>query len=439
MKQMSIPDCIENFYKPYSFYVVEQRSICSILDGLKPVQRRALWIATKIAKHEKVKVVKLAGAALCLHPHGSTSIEDAISNMAQRFCSANNICYFDGYGAFGSKISGPGQGIGAARYVSVKLSESFNTIMGCDLDLVQMKPSYDDMEQEPISFNPLIPTLLLNPIQGIAVGFACNILPRNIKDLVHCQLAYLEGKGFREPLPYYEGFNGEIKKVSDNVYECRGVFKRDGKNKIIITELPIGSNRESFIKILDGLEEKEIVSSYTDDCTSDFLFNVNLKVEMTDEEIYEKFKLVGMLNENLTVIGFNGKVRKMTVTDVIKEFTDYRFGLYIKRYKKAFVENRDEFEYKKDLLKVIVQGLFKKFPDLTKDKIQQLLMDNEIKEKNISRIIQTPIYKFGKEEVDKLKSELKELKIYLENMVKLCKDESLRKEEYKKELKAIRI
>lgn len=438
MKTISIPELIDTQYKEYSMYVIESRAIPYLIDGLKPVQRRGLWVATKLARHDWVKVSKLAGSTMSLHPHGNTSIEDAISSMAQDFCGSNNIPFFYGKGAFGSKITGPGNGIGAARYVSVKLSENFNNIMGSDIELVQMKPNYDDTEQEPVAFNPLVPTILLNPTQGIAVGFACNILPRKLSDVIHCQLAHLDGKGFHEPKVYFEGFKGEIKKIQDNAWETRGVFTRSGR-KLTITELPIGTNRESYVRVLDILEEKDIISSYADDCTSEFLFTVNLKIEMTDEEIYEKFRLTSTLNENITVIGFDGKVHKMTVTDIIKEFTDKRFGVYLKRYKKMFVENKDEFEFKRDLLKVITKGIFKKFPDLSREKIKELLLENEIQEKNVNRIIQVPIYRFGKDEIDKLKKELADLKIYLESLVKLCKDDELRRNEYKKELKAIRL
>lgn len=438
MRQIDIPNMIEDFYKPFSYYCLEQRAIPSILDGLKHVQRRSLWTATKIAKTEKVKVVKLAGATLAIHPHGSNACEDAISNMAQKFCGAYNVNYFDGYGAFGSKTAGAGNAIGAARYVSVKLNDNFFNIMGKDLDLVEMVSSYDDNDTEPKNFLPLIPTVLLNPIQGIAVGFACDILPRKLTDIIHCQLAYLEGKGFREPSPYYDGFNGEIKKISDNVWETRGVFNKSGR-KLVITELPVGYNREKYVQILDNLEDQEIISSYTDDCTNDFHFTINLKVDMDDQQIYEKFKLIANLNENITVIGFDGKVKKLTVTDIIKQFTDYRFSLFLKRYKKIFNEKKEDFEFKRDLLKVMIKGIFKKFPELNREEIKKLLIDNEIMEKNINRIIQTPIYRFGKEEILKLRTELEEMKKYLENIVKLIKSEDLRKDQYKKEIKEIKL
>lgn len=439
MKTIEIPELIDTQYKEFSMYVIESRALPYIVDGLKPVMRRGLYIGSKMAKTDWVKVAKLAGSCMSLHPHGNTSIEDTISGMAQDFSGTNNVPYFLGKGAFGSKIMGPGNGIGAARYVSVKLSENFTKVMGADFDLIDMKPNYDDTEKEPVAFLPIIPTVLLNPMQGIAVGFACNILPRKMSDVIHCQQAHLEGKGFHEPKVHYEGFLGEIKKISDNVWETRGVFTKSGR-KLTITELPIGINRESFIKILDSLEEREkpIITSYQDDCTDKFLFTVNLKEDLTEAEIYEKFKLTANLTENITIIGFDGKVKKMTVTDIIKQFTDYRFKVYIKRYKKLFYENRDEYEFKKDLLKVIVKGLFKKFPELSKEKIKEYLLENEIQEKHIARIIQIAIYRFGKDEVERLKEELQELKKYIENLIELCKDENLRKDEYKKELKAIK-
>lgn len=435
MRTLSIDQLINTQYKQYSLYTIESRAIPYLSDGLKPVMRRSLWTSIKCAK-DWVKVAKLAGATLSLHPHSSTSVEDAISANAQRFAGANNVCWFEGKGAFGSKIVGPGNGIGAARYVSVKLSDHFYKIMDVDHDLIDLQPNYDDTEKEPKQFLPLVPAVLLNPIQGIAVGFSCNILPRKLEDIIHCQIQHIQGKDFREPKVYFEGFKGKIEKTDTDTWRIYGSYTKKG-NQLHITELPIGTTREQFIKILDNLEEKDIVSSFVDGCTDEFEFIVNLKVELTEEEIIEKFKLANDITENINVIDFCGKIKKMTVSQIIKDFTDYRFKYYIKRFKKQFYEFKDQFEYEKDLLKVIQNGVFKKFPNLKKDEIHKLLLDNGIREINISRIIQTPIYKFGKDEVEKIINMIKELKIKLENLIKLCKDESLRKDEYIKELKGI--
>lgn len=435
MRQLDIPDLLETQYKTYSYYVLESRAIPHIVDGMKPVQRRALFSAMKLCYNDPVKVVKLSGYTMQYHPHGDVSISDSICNMAQRFVGATNVNWFDGKGAFGSRLSNI---CASPRYISVKLSKNFKDIIDIDNDLIEMVSSYDDCSKEPKNFLPLIPTVLLNPIQGIAVGFACDILPRKLKDVVHCQLAYLEGKGFREPAPYYDGFKGEIVKLEENVWQTRGIFKKDGK-RLIITELPIGYNREKYIQILDNLEELDIISNYTDDCTSEFHFTITLKVDMTEDLIYEKFKLTSNLNENINVIWFNGKIKKITVTEIIKEFTDFRIKIYLKRYKKLFVINKDEFEYKRDLLKVMIKGYFKQFPSLSKEEIKKFLLENDIMEKNIARIIQTPIYKFGKDEIVALRTELENLKKYLENVVQLCKSEELRKVQYIKEIKEIKL
>ena len=439
MRSINISQLIDTQYREYSRYVVEFRAIPSVIDGLKPVQRRGLWVAKHLAKTNPIKVSKLAGSAMSLHPHGNTSIENAISAMAQPFPGANNICWFEGKGAFGFRIDGPGNGIGAARYVSVKLAPPFFDIMDVDSDLIHMISNYDDTEKEPATFLPIIPAVLVNPTQGIAVGFACNILPRKISDIIHCQQQYLEGKEFREPKVYFEGFKGKIDKIGECAWETVGVFTRKSDRNIEIIELPIGWNRENYVKHLDMLEEKEIILNYTDDSTDTFRFTIKLAQPLSDEDILDKFKLKQQLHENLTVIDFNGKIRKMTVTEIIKEFTHYRFGFYLKRYKKLGREYKADYEFKRDLLNVIQTGLFKKFPELNKEQIKELLIKNAIKEYNIQRIINVPIYRFGKDEVDKLKADLSEIKTNIQHLLKLCNDEGLRKAEYIKELKRVKI
>jgi DNA gyrase/topoisomerase IV subunit A len=437
IEELSIFDLIETQYKTYSRYVLEFRAIPSVIDGLKPVHRRAMWIAKGLAKDNYIKVSKLAGAAMSIHPHGNTSIEDAITGMAQPFAGANNIIWFEGKGAFGSRITGPGKGIGAARYVSVKLSDNFFKIMDVDSDIIEKCPNYDETEQEPVNFLPIVPSILLNPTHGIAVGFACTILPRKLSDILECQKLHLKGKDFKAPPVHYDGYTGKITHVEGDIWKSEGVFERLGKKKIVITEVPIGVNREGFVNLLDSLEDKDIITSYTDDCTDIFKFSINLKNEMTDDAIINVFKLTSLHHENINVIDFNGKIRKMTVKEIIKEFTDYRFGLYINRYKKMGRDAKKIYSFKLDLLKVIKKQLFKKFPQHTKKEIESLLLENGINEINITKIIQVPIYRFGKDEIEKLEKDVAELKEKLTHLIALCKDEMLRKKEYYKELKSI--
>lgn len=436
MEQKNITNIIEEQYKPYAKYVVESRALPKISDGLKPVQRRALWAGKKSAK-DFTKVSKLAGATMSNHPHGDIAICDAISNMAQDFAGANNMCWFEGKGTFGSRITGPGKGIASARYVSVKLSENFHDIYEVDSDLINMVPNYDETDKEPDSFLPLVPTVLLNPIQGIAVGFACNILPRNFESVRNAQINYLNGKNFRAIKPEYKGFKGEITNgEKEGQWVSTGCWDLNGKT-LTITELPIGTTRESFVAHLDKLDEREIVSDYSDNCKDDFNFTVKLK--KIPEDLETTFKLKANLNENITLIGFeNDVLERITDVDVIKKFTDWRFAFYLDRFKKRLEETDDELEFKKALLLVIEKGLFKKFPSQTRKQIVETLRSHKIKDEHSKRILQIPIYRFGKDEVVKLKEEIKSLELKKKEFQSLVKCKTKRKEFYIKELKSLK-
>lgn len=436
---MKITDIIETQYKGFSLYVVESRAIPRLSDGLKPVQRRALWAAKKVAK-DYTKVSKLAGITMSNHPHGNTSIENAISSMAQNFAGANNVCFFDGDGSFGSRITGPGNGISSARYVSVRLSKMFYEIFDADVDLVNMLPNYDETDKEPETFLPLIPTVLINSSSGIAVGFACDVLSRNFEEVRKSQIAYLNGKKIKPLVPYYEGFRGTIKPgVRPEQWVCYGVFERVNNKSIKITELPLGFNRESYITHLSKLEESGVITDYEDSCKDEFEFVIKLANPIeSDDEIVAKFKLSTTLNENITLIGFDGKVReRMTDVDVIKEFTDWRISFYLDRFKKKCNETSDLLEFKKAFLLVIVKGLFKKFPNQTKNDIIDTLAKENIKSEHITRILQIPIYRFGADEVSILREDIKKLESDKKEYEELVKSDIKRKEIYIKELKEL--
>ena len=441
---MEISEILETQYKPFCHYVIESRAIPKITDGLKPVQRRSLWSGKKVAK-EFAKVAKLAGTTMSNHPHGNTSIEATISCMAQDFTGANNVCFFEGKGQFGKRINGPGKGFASARYVAVRLSENFYRMLDQDSDLINMIPNYDETDKEPESFLPLIPTVLLNPCQGIAVGFACNILPRDLDEVKKCQIAYLQGKSIdrKKLLPSYKGFTGTIEKgETPEQYVCTGVFSRRSSNIIEITDLPIGMNREQYVSVLDKLEDADYITSYQDNCKGNFAFTVRLKKPVDDdEEIIKKFKLRANLNENITLIGFDGQsvIERAKDVDIIKQFTDWRFGFYLERFKRDLDNTNDELEFKKALLLVITKGLFKKFPNQTRKEIISDLQGHKIADQHINRILGIAIYRFGKDEVVKLREEIKKLEAEKKELTVLVKSKDKRTEVYIQELRGCHV
>jgi DNA topoisomerase-2 len=436
---MKIEEIIQTQYKDFCHYVIESRALPRLSDGLKPVERRSLWAAKKIAK-DWCKVSKLAGATMSCHPHGNVSIENCISSMAQDFCGSNNVPFFEGDGTFGSRLTGSGNGCASARYISVRLSKAFYDYFDVDAELVNMIPTYDEAESEPDTFLPIVPSVLLNPTSGIAVGFACEIAARNIEDVKQAQIDFLQGKKIKPLKPYYKGFKGKIIKNEKGEWASQGVYIKNG-TKLHITELPISFNREQFIELLDKLEEgtdkkAPVVKDYIDNCQDTFDFEITLAREMTDEEINSIFKLTSNLNENITLIGFNNKVlERLTDVQVIEQFTEWRFGFYLQRFTKKLEVVDEELEFKKALLKVITSGLFKKFPGQKKNEIIQVLKDEKIKNPHIVRIMKTPIYCFGKDEVEKLEAQIKELEKNKKELEVLVKSEDKRRDVYIEELK----
>ena len=157
---------IEKERKDYSLYVMQSRAIPAVTDGLKAAGRRTLWIARNVGK---TKTATLAGATLPIHPHATP--ESAINTLAAPY--GNNIPLFKGYGAFGTMLDPTAYG--AARYTSVATSKFTDDVMFKDIEIIPMMPNYDDTLEEPVRFLPLVPVALLNPAEGIAVGFATNI------------------------------------------------------------------------------------------------------------------------------------------------------------------------------------------------------------------------------------------------------------------------
>jgi len=156
-------------------YVMQFRSIPCVTDGLKAGGRRVLWTARD---GHKYKSATLAGATMPIHPHASP--ESAIDTLAAPY--GNNIPMFSGDGAFGTLINPTAYG--ASRYTSVKVSKFTQDVVFRDIEVVPMKENYDGTLEEPVHFLPLVPVALINPSDGIAIGFATNILPRALNDII---------------------------------------------------------------------------------------------------------------------------------------------------------------------------------------------------------------------------------------------------------------
>ena len=204
MINSTITEYLDRDYREYAKYVIENRAIPSVIDGLKPTQRKVIYVADKIWKsgsEKPYKVFQLTGriAADAHYHHGDGSLNSAIIGMAQKF--KNSMPLLEEIGQFGSLRSPEA---GAPRYVSTRLHPNFRLLYK---DFELLSPRMEEGSQiEPEYFLPILPTVLLNGSSGIAVGFATNILNRNPLDLIDCCLKELTGNDkfmvrpmYREP------------------------------------------------------------------------------------------------------------------------------------------------------------------------------------------------------------------------------------------------
>lgn len=337
MTALSTSEFILASSRSFSIYVCETRAIPSVADGLKHVQRVALWLLKDRA--EKLKTVALSGllAYNRLYVHGDTSSNNAISLLAAPYC--NNVPLIDGHGQFGSRIA-PIDGIGAPRYTSVSRSKAAQALLYNDADLVPTEDNYDGSNQQPKHFLPIIPTVLLNGIAGIAVGWSTNILPHDLKDLIAATKAALNGEPIPTLTPSYAKFNLAITSIGPNQWLLTGKIKIIDTSTVQITELPPGTSLESFRKRLIAMEDAEEIVNYTDRCSDSIDIIVKLKrgsiSGWTEADAVEFFKLREKITERIVVIGWDGKsVRTYESPEaLVADFARWRLGWYTNRFEK---------------------------------------------------------------------------------------------------------
>ena len=242
----------KDWFIDYASYVIRERAVPHINDGLKPVQRRILHSMWELEDGRYNKVANLVGNTMKYHPHGDASITDAMTQLGQK----NYL--IDMQGNWGSLVTG--DSAAAARYIEARLSKlaldtSFNA------KLTKWQDSYDGRNKEPISLPVKFPLLLAMGAEGIAVGLSCKILPHNFNELIDGAIDILHGKpvqlnpdfptgGIVDVTDYQDGARGGKVKV-------RAKIEERGKYELVITEIPFGTTTKSLIESLVAAVSKE--------------------------------------------------------------------------------------------------------------------------------------------------------------------------------------
>ena len=406
-----ISQVASNEWLSFAMYTVESRAIPNMIDGLKPVQRFYLYSSILNSKRDFKKVSAVAGIISDYgYNHGEASAAGAGQLMAATW--NNNICLVEGRGSFGTRLV---QEAGAPRYVYTRLSENFDKYLR-DADLA---PAHEDPEHEPPAFYlPVIPLVLANGTKGIATGFATNILPRDPDSLSRaCRDYVVSGNLTNKPTVKFPEFNGDV--TYDPVegrYVVTGKYEKTSKTVLTITEVPYGYDRESYVKVLDKLEDDNDIVSYDDLCDKQgFRFEIKLKQtgssSWNHNKIISKFKLSKPLSENLTVIGPDGKLREYKdEMQLIKDFCDYRLTILNKRIEARKAEAIEEVRWldiKRQFIGAVLEDniIFKnrKKADVTK----QILNVTDALPDDVDRLLRINILSLTDEMVKELEKDIK--------------------------------
>jgi len=414
MTEKTISDFLSNEYKEFAMYVVEGRAIPSVIDGFKPSQRKIIHVANQIWKtgNEKaLKVFQLSGkvASDCFYHHGDASLSNAIITMAQKF--KNNAPLLEEDGQFGSLRSPQA---GAPRYIGTKLSDNFRLIYK-DFELLEYKEEEGE-SIEPHFFLPIVPTVLLNGSSGIAVGFASNVLNRDIKSIIDACVKVLADKNPGEVKPSLNGFIGEFiqDKENNKRWMIRGKFDRANTSTVKISELPPSMTYEKYEEILDKLVDDKLIVSYDDNCKDNIDYTIKFTrsdlEKLDDEKLVKLLKLEESSTEIFSTLDENGKLMIFENTgDIIRYFVSFRLKYYHKR--KQFLLDKMNRELKilsnrGRFIKAIIDGKLK-VNNVAKaviiEGIESMGLDKI--DESYDYLLRMPIYSLTKEMYEKIKED----------------------------------
>lgn len=351
MDSLNIERFLNEDYGSASLYM-SYRSIASVVDGLKPSQRKVVYTIKKLGLESETKVSNLSSVVSLntQYLHGEASLQGAIEGMAQSFSGSNNIPLLSAEGNFGSRLLPEPS---APRYIFTKKSPELDKIFKKEDDSILDKQIFEGDTIEPRFFVPVLPMILVNGSRGMGVGYAQNILPRDPRVLVHEMMGILEGRGCGDNIiPWYRGFTGQvIPTEKDGVWEIRGCIVRKSTTNIDITELPIGYDLQKYLKILRDLKDKKIIGSFVDKSdpkTDRFLFSISVTREFSkksNEEILRSLRLITRETENLTCFDEHNKIIVFkNVGELLRYYCKIRIQYYSLRIERQILDLKDKIE-----------------------------------------------------------------------------------------------
>ena len=432
---MKVSEFYKNELVNYASYST-LRMIASAIDGQKNVHRKILCTVLDKNIKDEIKVSQLNSkmAEYTSYLHGDASA--AIVTMAKDYSGTNNVPLLEREGNFGTRFKNEAS---APRYIYTYGSKELWQIIDKRDDPILETQYFEGDKIEPRFYLPSLPLILVNGSEGIASGFAQKILPRNPEKIQKYLKDYLKGKlkptKYNSLEPYFEGFRGTIVSgEKPNQWKIMGSIKRLTSTKILITEVPVGIELKSYLKVLDDLEEKGVIKGYKDKSETSFEFEVSFPRgwldSHTDEQILDKLKLIKTVTENFTAIDEHNRVK---VFEGPKDLFDH----YI-RVKKEYLQRRKDHQIQQlaDDIRIMVskyvfvQSIVNETLVITKRPTEDIIKDLEQSPKIIKvdqsydYLLNMNIRSLTQERMDRLMKQIKDTKAELD-LIKVTSIEDL--------------
>lgn len=374
-------DLMQKSYIDYAMSVIVARALPDVRDGLKPVQRRTLYDMHELGiRYDKPyrKSARIVGDTMGkYHPHGDSSIYEALVVMAQDF--KKGLPLIDGHGNFGNI---EGDGAAAMRYTEARLEKITQEAFLADLDkdVVDFVPNFDETEKEPSVLPVKIPNLLINGSEGIAVGMATNIPPHNLGEVIDAVKAYMKDESIstKELMKYMQGPDFPTGGIVINKDELLDIYEtgmgkiklrgkvevekqKGGKINLVITEIPytmIGANIAKFLSDVAALSETKKTADIVDISNQSSKEGIRIVIELrkdTDVEnftnmLYKKTRLEDTFGVNMLAI-CDGRPETMGLKQIIKANVDFQFEVAKRKYSTLLEKEMEKKEVQEGLIK----------------------------------------------------------------------------------------
>jgi topoisomerase-4 subunit A len=425
---------VDRSFLDYASYVIRDRAICNLSDGLKPVQRRILWALHDLDNGRFIKVANVVGHAMKFHPHGDASIGDALVTLATK------RYLIEGQGNFGNIFTG--DVAAAPRYIECRLTELARTEVFND-EITDFVPTYDGSNKEPVTLPCKIPLLLMLGTEGIAVGMSSRILPHNFPELLEAQIAILKKQPFKVLPDFQTGGLMDAREYRDGEgqIKVRAKIKIKDDSTVLIKEIPPTTTTESLTASIEDASRKGKikVKSINDFTSEDVEIEVTapkgVSADQLADALYAFTDCEVTIASRIIVIRDNRPV-EMTVSEVLRANTEQLVATLKRELELKEKQLQQELHFKTLVRIFIEERIYKKIEQArTNEAVVEAITDGfrpfrrqmlrDLVPEDITMLLEVRIRRISlfdinkhREEMDKVKADLEETQKNLKNVVK---------------------